>query len=471
MGFVGYYDDFALWDAVKKNDIETVKKHLPDVDPNTNLLIDLLLAAIRYGEIEMVKLLVDAGANINDPDMNALETAITVWKNDGIVEYLLSRGADITLRNYLRMNMLSSWDTDQVKRLPEKRRVIETMNNERLRVAKLLVKYGADPKNLLSLRAFDVAGHFIHIPSTSMLRYLMHHSDMHTCLEHVVNEYCPLGEVLTHWHSPLAKAVFFLQMGVSPNNGTSSKTPLGIVLGRKDADSQEELIKELLVRGADPNLAMLGRSFFDRDGLVWLTNALPTPLQLTSHTGITKLLLEHGADPNKAGVDNVTDVVGESSGYIKGNGATPLLSAIRDSDLDRVRLLIRHGADPRRGLVDEEENILESILYGFPDDCPHILRYLLENGLDPNEWLMRYVRDNNAPYVELFLRFYADPEKDGSFAVGLHKSSEKVRRLMLQWVHQKNKPRSRGFREARYRYRTGEELAPEGPLRRSHRKK
>ena len=50
------------------------------------------------------------------------------------------------------------------------------------------------------------------------------------------------------------------------------------------------------------------------------------------HLEIMRLLIEHGADPNKA----------------KANGATPMHMAVQQGHLDIVKLLIEHDADPNK---------------------------------------------------------------------------------------------------------------------------
>ena len=88
-------------DLVRKGDIEkvnkTLAKHPEAVNPRPKRTESLpIIIAIRYcndtNTLEMMKLLVENGANLNDPDQPALSTAAEL-RNLKIIEYLLDHGA------------------------------------------------------------------------------------------------------------------------------------------------------------------------------------------------------------------------------------------------------------------------------------------------------------------------------------------------------------------------------------------
>ena len=84
---------------------------------------------------------------------------------------------------------------------------------------------------------------------------------------------------------------------------------------------QEEAAELLLARGAEVNLVARN------------ANIHVTPLHSAaagSHSGIVKLLLEHGADPNAA----------------QDGGFTPLHSAANNDDRESAEALLEAGADP-----------------------------------------------------------------------------------------------------------------------------
>jgi ankyrin repeat protein len=55
---------------------------------------------------------------------------------------------------------------------------------------------------------------------------------------------------------------------------------------------------------------------------------------------MTRLLLEHGANPNIKSHDNDSAAMGETEGY------TALMFACRSSSFEMVQVLLDHGADP-----------------------------------------------------------------------------------------------------------------------------
>ena len=96
----------------------------------------------------------------------------------------------------------------------------------------------------------------------------------------------------------------------------------------KSGHGNAEVVKHLLLRGANPNC--IGRA------LHWMTFR-GTPLTWAGMTGsldVAKTLLDHGADPNRATQD----------------GFTPLLLSLvcNEAPLEVVILLLEKGADPKR---------------------------------------------------------------------------------------------------------------------------
>jgi ankyrin repeat protein len=118
--------DFPLLEAVKKNDIEKVKSILEtrktinkfagketehDKDPSIMVNDDInqrgnmgdtpLSTAARFGNLEMVKLLVQHGAEIEDSKGKADRTPLMEASAQGhadVVEYLISKGADVNAK-------------------------------------------------------------------------------------------------------------------------------------------------------------------------------------------------------------------------------------------------------------------------------------------------------------------------------------------------------------------------------------
>ncbi|KAL7940787.1 hypothetical protein V8C42DRAFT_336550 [Trichoderma barbatum] len=88
----------ALYNATDREKITTVRLLLQSFDANPNAIGDeygtALTAAAFDGIMEMVQLLLDAGANVNDPNGWALQTAAAEGHYE-IVQELISRGAEV----------------------------------------------------------------------------------------------------------------------------------------------------------------------------------------------------------------------------------------------------------------------------------------------------------------------------------------------------------------------------------------
>ena len=112
----------------------------------------------------------------------------------------------------------------------------------------------------------------------------------------------------------------------------------------------------LLERGADPNKATTGTR--------------STPLIIASSNGnleVATLLLDRGADPNKARADT---------------GATPLRMASGDGHLEMATLLLDRGADPNKARMDNGSAPLH---YASQKGHLEVARLLLDRGADPNK--------------------------------------------------------------------------------------
>ena len=110
---------------------------------------------------------------------------------------------------------------------------------------------------------------------------------------------------------------------------------------------------------------------------------------VAQHSEVTRLLLEHGADPNDEetpyhvpeGYDNTVMKVLLESGKLNERSLTWMLVRKTDwHDLDGVRLALEHGADPN-AIPKWGNNALQHALRR--DDALEIIELLLEHGADP----------------------------------------------------------------------------------------
>lgn len=88
--------------------------------------------AAHYGNLDIVKILIDHGADLEAVSNNAIANtpiSAAAWGNHlNIVEYLLERGAKVDAQN--------AWGSTALRR---------AIDAERLPLAELLLKHGADP--------------------------------------------------------------------------------------------------------------------------------------------------------------------------------------------------------------------------------------------------------------------------------------------------------------------------------------
>ena len=107
-----------------------------------------------------------------------------------------------------------------------------------------------------------------------------------------------------------------------------------------------EFIKLLLAKGADPNMRMASstetRTIFTHQ---WLYEEGATPFLRAAQSSdlvLMRLLLEHGADPNIATMDNVTPLmVAAGIGWVEG----VTFEWSEDANVETIDMLLELGAD------------------------------------------------------------------------------------------------------------------------------
>jgi ankyrin repeat protein len=313
--------------AIQQNQPERVKEYIlrgADVNFKVKLMDDRtpLIFASEQGNLEIAKILLKAGADINAIDNKNEETAlITAVKNQhmDIIELLLDSGANINL------------SSKNILLFPIKMRNYDMLN--------LLLEKGADPNNegygesgyrptplmeacehslidmiqLLLIKHADINKR---IPGyTSPLGFICKSGDIE-----IANLLIQNGALLTPDHLSLATAnghleliSLFLDSGIDVNSiNASGYTPLMYACGR----GRLETVQLLLSKGADVNL---------------IGEGLDSPLKKSvksNNLELVHLLIEKGADVNR--------IV---------NKRTALTDACNVGNIDIVRLLLDNNAD------------------------------------------------------------------------------------------------------------------------------
>ena len=164
---------------------------------------------------------------------------------------------------------------------------------------------------------------------------------------------------------------FLIDLGADPNRGRGvddhdGSTPLCFAVGRSDFSIAKRIIERLIERGADVHRGTA-------DGY---SSTLHCAASYTDSVAMIDFLIDLGADPNRGRGIDVHD------------GATPLCFAVERAGLHIVNRLVEHGADPNVGSQGAESTPLHCM--GFASDrddpetaLPSIAEYLVEQGVDP----------------------------------------------------------------------------------------
>lgn len=277
--------------------------------------------AAGNGHIDVVRLLLDREA---DPNGHAGEGHFTPLHAADDVEtakLLISRGADVNARDDQGCQPIHSATMPEYL---ENRRTEAVAQS--LELIKLLIHHGANP-----LAKSHDGEQPIHVAA----RYS-------TC------------DVVKFFMDRQAKvdAVIHDKEGHSSSNGMQ---PLHIAASREEMDEALEVAELLIRKGAAVNA---------------VTEEGETPLHLSRHAAMTKLLLDHGAK-----IDAI------STGMLK---QQPIHRLALHGDTESIRLLLDCGADPNalNGSITPETPLDIAVFFNRRRDTVDLL---LERGAKPTQ--------------------------------------------------------------------------------------
>lgn len=248
-----------------------------------------LARAAQYDRLDLTRLLLDAGADPNEPCKWGL-TPLMIVKSVDVAEALLAAGAEV--------NAVTQFNRSGME--PAKTALMKAAQSGRLAIVELLLAHGAD----IEMR--DTEGRSARVTALSHAALRGQEGAVAVLLARGADVNAYDGRGTTALHASLVSTVHGCKV---------------------------EVVRALLAAGAEVNATTR---------FSWPTHTGGTALMEAALHGATdcaRVLIEHGADLE---VSSAIDEDGVG-------GWTALLAAVANNRLDTTRLLIEHGADVNNG--------------------------------------------------------------------------------------------------------------------------
>lgn len=337
----------CILNAVENNDIKKLRKLISERKLGGISLSEALVEASERGFLEIIKILIEAGANVNQETIDGTPLGQASFEGHfKIVEELLEAKAN--------PNLLSS---DREYQTP----LIFAAQEGHFEIVKKLVEAGANVNEIrgygqFALHSAACCGYqeifdYLYPLTDENLREEalnelsagLHHRELEENAE-------PLVVELSHYvlNNDLEEVKRILNKGANVNGIDEFG---GNALSTAAFKANIEIVRILLEAGANPNLISDGD---DGDPPLWFANSAE----------VTKLLIDAGANTNfqNSSGDTILIITARRWGAFKkmkvllengadtnikdNEGKTALMYAAKDKDnLEKVKLLIEFGAD------------------------------------------------------------------------------------------------------------------------------
>jgi len=415
--------DFPLLEAIKKDDLKTVKSILKNMSADSARRevngrghtgdTPLAVAAWR-GNLEIVKLLVEHGADVNAGKDRGKRTPLLEAAAEGhadVVEYLIAKGADVNAggNGITPLLAASSWG-----------RLSSTSTGDRTKTVHILLEKGAD------INAQDASWlktgrtplmYAVMMGDAAMVQEFLARGARLDLKDKDGDTALALAEKdgLEYIASLLTKAA----KGESLPLSDLSDNPLfkAVREGRPDK------VKAALAQGADVNVRMPSGS---------------TPLMMAAdgnHPEIVKTLLMHGADVNaKNGRNNTALIFAAVKGHagvvrellgkkadvrVKNIGRNDaLIYAVTGRKKEVVELLLVHGASVTEKYIDEKTALMVAASDGSADIAKLLIAHKADvNAADKDDVtaLMIACERSDAGLAEALLKAGADMKRKSKY--------------------------------------------------------
>jgi ankyrin repeat protein len=386
----------AIYLAATNGQLDCVKVLLANkADPNGAMGVYVpLLSACERGHIDIAKLLIGAGGNLNPqrpPNMlvsnHNLLVAATQSGNIELVAYLVEKGAPKPAPDQWRQAAAASGKPEMIEAInrhtgnadAESPRVADAevlaaaANRKSTDALKLLLKNGGNP-NAVDQRGMTALMIAVDDGKPEHVEMLLAAgADVST-----IDIYGRMALHIAAQRNNIDMATPLLAAG-APIEATDKhgQTPLACAARRIP---NAVAVRSLLKAGANPNVR-------DHDGSTPLINSANI-----NESELVELLLQHGADPNATDKEGNTAILhavtrnaqsvraliqaGAKLDVVTKDGSTLLHKAARHSRADVVELLLKNGLDIN--LTDRYGNSPIHCAAAAAD--PDVLRHLIEHG-------------------------------------------------------------------------------------------
>ncbi|MEO8256126.1 MAG: ankyrin repeat domain-containing protein [Acidobacteriota bacterium] len=339
--------------AVYAGDLAEVTRLLragADVSLANNYGATPMSLAAEVGSAEMLKVLLEAGANADSPNPDGQTALLAVARTGNVAaaQLLLNHGATVDAREKWGGQTALMWAS--ARRHPE--------------MMRLLIARGAD----VNARSID-RNYQRHVTAEGRPKSL--DSGGLTPLLYAARENC------------VACVTVLLEKGADIDlQDPEGVSPLLVAIMNVNWD----LARHLIMAGADVNQwDIYGESpLFTAVDLHNRTDggrASIDPPNRTTGLAVVKALIEHGANPDM----QLFFKPANARGATNTRGATPLIRAANNGDLEVVKLLLEHGADATLNLADRQTPI-HAVLAGRASEpqALELIRVLQQAGSDVN---------------------------------------------------------------------------------------